>query len=582
MRQLAKYFALPRPWFRKVNAHTLRADATAGLTNAAVVLPQGVAFAVIAGLPPQYGLFTAMIPSLVAALFGSSMVMVSGPTTAISAVLFASLSQFAPAGTPAYIQMALVLTVMVGAIQLAAGLARLGALIGFVSHSVIVGFTAAAAVLIAVSQLAPALGVTVEKGGGVLERFLHLIDGIGGANGYAVLLAGVTLATLIAVQRWNRRLPSYLIALGVGSLCGWWLDASAQGIAMFAALPILLPTMHLPSVEMSAIAELTPAAVAIAFVALLEAMSIGRDFAHRRGEPYDSNQEIMGQGLSNLFGGMFQCYAGSGSFTRSALNAESGAQTPMSSIFAACFLFVMMLGLAPFVAYVPVPVVAGIILFVAYRLVDMAEIRHILGVRTSDRLVLLVTFLAGISIELEFAIVAGVLTSLFAFLRKSATPLVAVLAPSEEQGHRSLRGAIRYNLSQCPQIAILRIEGPIYFASLEAIEDRFQQIEQRFGARSNLVLYLRGVGLIDLAGADYLISLIRRHRARGGNVRIVATYEGVVSTLRRTHVLEVLGAENLVMSKNSAISACVRDADPEICRNCTSRVFQECRQPTGV
>ncbi|SEU08018.1 SulP family inorganic anion transporter [Paracoccus homiensis] len=297
----------------------------------------------------------------------------------------------------------------------------------------------------------------------------------------------------------------------------------------------------------------------------------------RRGEPYDSNPEIMGQGLSNLLGGMFQCYAGSGSFTRSALNAESGAQTPMSSIFAACILFVMMLGLAPFVAYVPVPVVAGIILFAAYRLVDIAEIQHILGARTSDRLVLLVTFLAGISVELEFAIVAGVLTSLFAFLRKSATPLVAVLTPSEEQGHRSLRAAIRYNLSQCPQIAILRVEGPIYFASLEAIEERSQQIEQRFGARSNLVLYLRGVGLIDLAGADCLISLSRRHRARGGNVRIVATYEGVVSILLRTHVLEVLGAEKLVMSKNSAISACVRDADLEICRNCTSRVFQECR-----
>lgn len=576
MVQLANRLTPRRSWFQHVDRQSLRADASAGLTNAAVVLPQGVAFAIIAGLPPEYGLFTAMIPPIIAAWYGSSMVMVSGPTTAISAVLFASLSQLAPAGTPVYIQMALVLTIMVGVIQLIAGLARLGALISFVSHSVIVGFTAAAAVLIAASQLAPALGLHVENGGGVIERLTRVVEAAPQTDWRAVLLALLTLATLIIVQRISRKIPAYLVALAIGSAAAWLFNAEAHGIAMFAALPSIIPALSVPSVSLSTFADLAPAAVAIAFVALLEAISIGRDFAHRRGERYDSNQEIFGQGLSNVVGGFFQCYAGSGSFTRSALNAESGARTPLSAILAAVFLLLMLLVLAPLVSLIPVPVMAAIILYVAYRLIDFREIQHIFDVRTSDTVVLIMTFVAGITVELEFAIIVGVFASLFSFLRKSASPLVAVLAPVTIDGHRTLRGAQRYNLPQCPQIAVLRIEGPIYFASIDAIEERIEKIEQDSGPRALVVLYLRGVGSIDLTGADFLIQFLRSRRAMGGDVHIVASYKGVLSTLRRTHVLEELGEANLHLSKGNAIGSCISGIKPDICKTCKVRVFNEC------
>lgn len=577
MSNLTDYLSPRRPWFGAVSRKSTLADAAAGFTNAAIVLPQGVAFAIIAGLPPAYGLFTAMIPPVIAAFFGSSRVMVSGPTTAISAVLFASLSQFAPAGTPAYIEMALALTVMVGLVQLAAGLARLGALITFVSHSVIVGFTAAAALLIAASQLAPALGLSVERGGGVVERVLRVAEAADQTNWRAVLLSVATLVVLILVSKLSRRLPHYLIALVAGSLIGLALGAEASGIAMFAPLPSVTPNFHLPDFTGVPLAELAPAAMAIAFIALLEAVSIGRDFAHRRNEKYDSNQEIVGQGLSNMIGGFFQCYAGSGSFTRSALNAESGARTPLAAMFAALFLLALLLLLAPFIAYIPVPVMAGTILFVAWRLVDFAEIRHILDARTSDTVVLCLTFLAGIAVELEFAIVVGVVTSLFAFLRKSASPLVAVLAPAITDGRRTLRGAKRYNLPQCPQIAVLRIEGPIYFASVEAIAKRIETLEAQFGSRARIVLYLRGVGSIDLSGADFLIKLIRNARKSGGDVHIVATYKGVLSTLRRAHVLDILGDANLHLSKGQAIARITAQADGDICRTCQLRVFEECK-----
>lgn len=576
MPKIVDYLTPRRPWFGAVSRQSSLADAAAGFTNAAIVLPQGVAFATIAGLPPQYGLFTAMIPPVIAAFFGSSRVMVSGPTTAISAVLFASLSQFSPAGTPVYVEMALVLTIMVGLVQLAAGMARLGALIAFVSHSVIVGFTAAAALLIAASQLAPALGLTVEKGGGVIERLARVAESVDQINWQAALLSGATLAVLIGISRLSKRLPHYLIALAAGSLIALAMGARASGIEMFAPLPSITPSFHLPDIVGVPLASLLPAALAIAFIALLEAVSIGRDFAHRRDEKYDTNQEIVGQGLSNLIGGFFQCYAGSGSFTRSALNAESGARTPLAAMFAAVFLMLLLVLLAPFITYIPVPVMAGTILYVAWRLVDFAEIRHIIQARTTDTVVLGLTFLAGIAVELEFAIVVGVVTSLFAFLRKSASPLVAVLAPAQTDGRRTLRGALRYDLPQCPQIAILRIEGPIYFASVEAISSKLDKIEATFGPRALVILYLRAVGSVDLSGSDFLIKMIRSARARGGDVHIVATYKGVLSTLRRTRVLDILGESNLHLSKGQAIARCTAQVKGDICSACQLRVFTEC------
>ncbi len=576
MSRLTDYLTPRRPWFGAVNRTSTLSDAAAGFTNAAVVIPQGVAFATIAGLPPEYGLFTAMIPPVIAAFYGSSTIMVSGPTTAISAVLFASLSQFAPAGTSVYVEMALVLTIMVGLVQLAAGMARLGALIAFVSHSVIVGFTAAAALLIAASQLASALGLTVEKGGGVIERLTRVFERLDQISWQATLLSGGTLAILVGVSQLSRRLPHYLIALTGGSLIALAMGARASGIKMFSPLPAITPSFHLPDIASVPVADLLPTAVAIAFVALLSAVSIGRDFAHRREEKYDTNQEIVGQGLSNLIGGFFQCYAGSGSFTRSALNAESGARTPLAAMFAAVFLILLLVALAPFISYIPVPVMSGTILYVAWRLIDFAEIQHIIEARTSDTLVLGLTLLAGIAVELEFAIIVGVVTSLFAFLRKSASPLVAVLAPANVDGRRTLRGAKRYNLPQCPQIVVLRIEGPIYFASIEAITERFDKIETEFGQRAHVILYLRGVGSMDLSGSDFLIKMIRTARARGGDVHIVATYKGVLSTLRRTGVINVLGECNLHQSKGQAITRSTEKVDRTICGTCQLRVFTEC------
>ncbi|WP_051588207.1 SulP family inorganic anion transporter [Actibacterium mucosum] len=566
---------------KNVTRGSIQADLMAALTNAAIVMPQGVAFAIIAGLPPEYGLYTAMITAAIAGFWGSSMIMVSGPTTAISAVLFATLAPFAEPESHAYVMLALTLTIMIGVLQIAAGMARLGGLISFISHSVIVGFTAAAALLIAASQLGPALGITTERGGGVVERVLRVLEHIGDINLTALIIAAATLASIVISQRISRRIPAYLVALAVGALSGQLLNAKDAGIAFFSALPSVWPAVSIPTPTLSQISELIPGAFAIAVVGLLEAISIGRTFATRREETYDSNQEIVGQGLSNVVGGFFSCYAGSGSFTRSGLNAESGARSPLSAIFAAGWLFILLLLLAPFVIYIPVPAMAGIILFVAWRLINFAEIRHI---RHSGRetTILIATFLAGIFIELEYAIVVGVMLSLVFYLYTSSRPFVGVGAPMMVDGVSRLRNAYRSGLPQCPKISIRRLQGQIFFGSIEELERNFDLISKREPEQTLIILILQGVDTVDLAGADFLTQQIRRARRRGGDFYIVGIYPGLIAALSRFGTLEELGEFNLFHSKRDAIAHAVSKTPESACAVCTRRIFEECARRPGA
>ena len=566
-------------WWRISNFESVKADAMAGLTGASIVLPQGVAFAIIAGMPPQYGLFTAIVVTIIAALWGSSRVMVSGPTTAISAVLFASLSPLAVPGSVDYVSLALTLTLMVGAIQLLAGLIGLGAVLSFVSHSVIVGFTAAAAVLIGIAQLGPALGI-ISDGGDVFTRLIELYQRQDEIKLSALWVSLATLASLMLVQRLGRRWPAYIFALLLGSAFAIAIDGPAKGVEMFQPLSALWPSFSMPSVQLSQIQLLLPAAAAIAFVGLLEATSIGKSFAVRRGESFDSNQEIVGQGLSNFFGSFFQCYAASGSFTRSGLNAESGARTPLSALFAAGFLAILLVLVAPFVRFVPVPAMAAIILYVAWRLINWTEIQHLVKTSRLETGVLAVTFVTGLIAGLDIAILLGCLVSLFSFLYTSARPVVATGVPVDLNGRRVFRNAQHDDLEPCPQVEMVRIEGPLFFGSIEHIDQQLQALLERGG--KTLILNLKGVGRVDLAGVDYLVTLAQRLQQQGFDCHWVAASPTLLKQLSRLGGIELLGQQRIHAHKSEAIEACVKNAKEAVCQSCTVRCFRECDDKAGA
>ncbi len=564
-------------WLTQMNRKSVSADAYAGFINAAIVLPQGVAFATIAGLPPEYGLYTAMITAVIAALFGSSMIMISGPTTAISAVLFATLNGIAEPGTAKYIELALIMTVLVGVFQIIAGLARLGGLVSFVSHSVMTAFTASAALLIGVSQLAGATGVNVERGGNIVERLTRLSEHFVDVNPYAVLISGVTLGLAVFCQKFLPKLPGFLIALVAGSGLAWYLDAAANGVAMVGALPNAIPQFAPPVGIFSEISRLAPGAAAIALVGLLEAISIGRAFAVRRKEPFDSNQEMVGQGLSNLIGGMFQCYAGSGSFTRSGVNATAGAMTPLSGLFASAILALMLLFIGPLVAHIPTPAMAGLILFVAWRLIDINELKHIVTSSRPETVILVLTLGAGLFIELDFAIYIGVIASFCVFIYESAHPELPVTAPMvSASGERKFRDAKLHGISQCPQLVTFRLDGPLYFGSVEHVERKLKQMRKESPKQIHMILYLKGVGKIDLAGADLLIDTIREVKSKGGSFRIVAIFPPLINKLRVLHVIDEIGEDKLFSSKGEAVADATKDLNRSICKVCLKDVFREC------
>ncbi|MBT0956157.1 SulP family inorganic anion transporter [Alphaproteobacteria bacterium KMM 3653] len=568
----------PIHWLAKSNRSTLRADAFAGFTGAAIVLPQGVAFAAIAGLPPEYGLYTAMITAVVAALFGSSMIMISGPTTAISAILFATISDFARPLSAEFIELALMMTVLVGLFQIAAGAARLGGLVALVSHSVMTAFTAAAAVLIAVSQLAGALELHVEQGGNVLERLMQLFEHAPETNTLAMIIGASTLASALVLQRIAPKLPVFLIALVVGSGVGYWLDAANNGVSMIGALPDIVPSFHQPQTSFSDIAMLAPGAAAIALVGLLEAISISRAFALRRNEDFDANQEMLGQGVSNVVGGFFQCYAGSGSFTRSGVNALAGAVTPMSGIFASFFLLLILFFVAPLVAHIPTPAMSSLILLVAWNLIDFGELSHIFKSRSTDAVIVILTFTAGILIELDFAIYVGVIASLCVFVYASAYPALTVTAPSspKEGGLRKFREMTDAKTQKCPQLMILALNGPLFFGSVDHVGSRIKKLRKENPKQVHMVLILTGVGKLDLAGADLLKATALDLQANGGSFGIVATYPPLIEALRRFGVNDVIGADGVSVSKGVAISRATARLDKKICKVCLKDVFGEC------
>ena len=568
-----------RRWAKSVTKVTLRADLIAGFTNATIVLPQAVAFATIAGLPPEYGLYTAMVTPIVAALFGSSMVMISGPTTAISAVVFSTVSEIHVPGSEAYIQMVLLLTLLVGLIQFGLGFAGIGRLVAFVSHSVMLGFTAAAAVLIAASQFSDALGVDIERGGSVFTRIFRTFNVADAANWRAIVIALTALVVAAAVKYFSKRAPNFIIGLAIASVVAYFLDGTDHGVRMIGELPSTFPSPMVPEIDVNTLSISIEGAFAIALIGLLEAISIGRAFAFKEGGRFDADQEIVGQGLSNIVGSFFQSYPGSGSFTRSGLNYEAGAQTPVAAIAASMFLFILLPLLVPLSQWIPIPALAGIILLVAYKLIAFEEIRTIAKSSRAEIAIILATFLAGLFVKLEFAIYVGVILSLLIFLSKSARPTLAISAPDKDG---VFRNAQVYGIEECPQAVFARLDGALYFGSVEAIERAFRRIERQNPSQKHMVLILKGVGDIDMPGGMCIVEEARRRRRRGGGLYIVARYPPLLNQLKKLGVTDGIGGHQMIYAnKGDAVAGVLDRLDGPPCATCTRRIFMECALRPG-
>ena len=567
----------PRHWWRLVNKSSLRADAWAALTAAIVVLPQAIAFAAIAGLPIEYGFYTAIVTPIIAAIFGSSRQMVSGPTTAISILLFASLSKYFEPGSDAYIQAAITLTLLAGLFQIVLGLLRLGSLANFVSPSVMVGFTAGAAVTIVLSQLPGALGITTLEGDLSLTSAAFLSS----INMASVIIATITLVTAAFLAKVAPRLPYYLIAVAVGTFAAWLGKADNFDVSYISAVTNVIPSFALPDFGLDNIRVLAQAAFAIALVGLLEAAAISRSLSIKTSQDVDVNQEFLGQGLSNAIGSFFSAYMGSGSFTRSALNFEAGAKTPLSAILASIFLVLILVFFGQWLELIPVPAIAGLIMLVAFRLLEFGHIRQILQSSQTSSTVMLVTFLATLFIGLEFGIYMGVFVSLAFFLRRSANPYLAMTAPDARSPSRYFKNAPAFKLDECPQLGFARLDGLLYFGSLEGIRAQLRKLENQRPEQTHLIMLMKGVGDIDMPGAHLLVEEASRRIKRGGRLYLTARRRQIKGAYSRLGVIQSIGEEYVFPNKGLAIQHIIPSLDQNICNHCDKRIFKECPAPQG-
>ena len=395
----------------------VRADLLAGLTGAVVVLPQGVAFATLAGMPPQYGLYAAMVPCIVAALFGSSRLMVTGPANAISLTTMALIAPLAVVGSPQYVSLVLTLTFLVGAMQLLLGLARVGGLVDKVPHSVVVGFTAGAAVLIINSQIGTALGLPLQRGMSVWSNLQAAVAQIGAVQWPPLIAAVATMVLAVVAKPFNRWVPAMLTAVVGGTLVSMAVAALVPAwpvLKTVQALPSALPPLSWPDLSLDTVRALFGATLVMTLLALTEAVAIAKAVARRNQDTLDGNQEFIGQGLANLAGSFFSSYPASGSFNRSGVNAESGARTPLAAASAAVFLVLILLAVSPLASYLPLAVIAGLLFIVAWGLIDRREIVHLWHTGWVERVPLVVTFVATVTLSLEWAILLGIVSALVA------------------------------------------------------------------------------------------------------------------------------------------------------------------------
>jgi SulP family sulfate permease len=452
-------------------------DTMAGLTVAAVAIPQAMAYAQIAGIPPQYGLYTAIVMTAVGALLDSSKQLINGPTNAISIAVLSALYGF---GDSERIPAAILLALLVGVIQIGISLLRLGDLSRYVSHAVIVGFTLGAAVLLVLDQLKNLLGLPAAGAGDdhFLKRFWLTVSGIEHTNTAALAVALATIAIALALHwinsRWPVRLPELLIAMACATAIVWAWRLDLRGVQVVGEVPAKLPSLEMPEIEWDRVRALSNGAIAIALLGLLEAIAMAKAIAAQTRQKLDINQQCLSEGVANFTGSLFQCFPGSGSLTRSTINQQAGAVTQWSGVISAIAVALTVLLFAPYAYYIPRSALAGILLLSAWRLVDRRQLMYYLRTTRFDAWIVMLTAISAVAVSVEFCVLIGVFLSFLLYVPQAARVHMTELVLSRE---RVVRERIASDVT-CTRIRIFSLEGEFFFGAAPDLEKHLQSIAQ--------------------------------------------------------------------------------------------------------
>ncbi|TVP54570.1 MAG: solute carrier 26 family protein [Gemmatimonadales bacterium] len=520
----------------------LSSDLSAGLTVGVMLIPQGMAYALIAGMPPIYGLYASLVPLVVYALMGTSRQLAVGPVAMVSLLVAAGVGPLAGGDPDRYIALALLLALMVGVLQLSMGLLRFGFLTNFLSHPVLAGFTTAAALIIGASQLRHLFGVDLPNSNHVHEILGALWGEVGAIHGLTLALGGIAIGLLVALKRWRPTFPAALTVVAVFTAAVWLLGLEGAGLRVVGEVPGGLPAPVLPSLDPASVWALMPVALTIALVGFMESIAVAKVYATKNRHEVDPNRELVALGTANLVGAFFRAFPTTGGFSRTAVNDQAGARTSVATLVSAAIIGLTLLFLTGLFRTLPTTVLAAIVIVAVANLVNWREAVHLWRVDRQDFWMMAITFAATLGLGIEEGILVGVLVSLGALVYETSRPHAAVLG--RLPGTDTYRNLARHPEAEAPEgVTIYRLDSALCFANVEFLRDQVRALVEADPAPDTFVFDFHAVNGVDSTGLHHLEELLGYLARTGVQVYFAGVKGPVMDRLRRAGLDHRIGPE---------------------------------------
>ncbi len=556
-------------WLPNYNKSWLKGDLGAGLTVGVMLIPQGMAYASIAGLPAVYGLYASIIPLLIYAIFGTSRQLAVGPVAMVSLLTATAIGSFSGLSTQEYVMYAILLAFLVGVIQFLLGLFRLGFLVNFLSHPVVSGFTSAAALIIGLSQLKSLLGINIPRSHHINEIIMNAFNKFSEWNWTSFAIGVGGIGVILLIKKISKSLPSQLFAVifGILVVSVFGLNAGENAVKIVGDIPSSLPSFSIPTMDLKLIELLLPMAITIALVSFMESIAVAKAIQSKhRDYKVLPNQELIGLGLANVFGSFFQSYPTTGGFSRTAVNDQAGAKTGLSAIISAALIVITLLFLTPLFYNLPKAILASVIMVAVFGLIDYKEAIHLWKSNKTDFFLLLITFFATLTIGIEKGIGLGVILSLATVILKTTRPHVAVLA--NIHGTHFYRNVVRFgeDVELKEDILIMRFDAQLYFANTTFFKDKLEELVAQKGEKLKLII-IDGESMnnLDSSGVHALIDVIDTYKSKGIEIAFSGMKGPVRDAMRKGGVIDKISFNHCFMSIQEAV-----DCYEDMCNNTPS------------
>lgn len=559
-------------WLPAYQTRDLKGDLSAGLTVGVMLIPQGMAYSMLAGMPPIYGLYASIIPLILYAIFGTSRQLAVGPVAMVALLISSGVGAIAQPTTEEYIGLAILLALMVGIFQLMLGVFRLGFLVNYLSHPVISGFTSAAALIIGLSQLKHLMGVDIPRSHYIHEVLIDAVKMAGETHFPTLILGVVAIAIIMTLKKISKAIPGPLVVVTLGILAVYLLSLHEGGMKIVGTVPSGLPSPEIPTVEFGAMGELLTIALTISLVGFMESFAVAKAIQSRHKDyDIDANQELIGLGVANIGGAFFQAFPTTGGFSRSAVNDQSGARTGLASIISALFIALTLIFLTPLFYFLPKAILASVIMVAVFGLIDIKEAVHLWKTDKADFAMLIATFLATLSLGIELGIGVGVALSLLVVIYRSAYPHVAVLG--RLPGSTYYRNLNRFKEAEDRKdILVIRFDAQMYFANANYFREKLNKLVEKKGSELQLVVInAESMSFLDSTAVHTIHDMVRDLKAKQISLYMAGVIGPVRDILYRSHLLDELGKGSQYMHVHEAIEYWDQKGTQEILANEASK-----------